>query len=147
MSLPDLKQNAVHGEELEREEVDRDDRRPALAGVVAENLEAQRRFHRDVLGLAELESGEGWVQFDMGWPNLFELVQRSDQPQYDRVRYQTGFAVEEIRAARHRLIARGVEAVTEIEGGPESSGYWCYFRDPEGNVFEISQRLGQGWTA
>jgi catechol 2,3-dioxygenase-like lactoylglutathione lyase family enzyme len=85
---------------------------PNWIGVVAENLEAQRRFYRDVLGLTELESGDGWVQFDMGWPNLFELVQRSDHPQYDRVRYQTGFAVEEIRAARQRLIARGVEALT-----------------------------------
>jgi hypothetical protein len=29
--------------------------------------------------------------------------------------------------------------MTDVEGGPEHGGYWCYFRDPEGNVFEISQ--------
>ena len=81
----------------------------------------------------------------MGWPNLFELVRRSDDPQYDQPRYQTGFAVEDIKSTRDELIARGVEAVTEIEGGPDSGGYWCYFRDPEGNVFEISQRVGEGW--
>jgi catechol-2,3-dioxygenase len=120
---------------------------PNWIGVVANDLEKQRRFYRDVLGLSELESGEGWVQFDMGWPNLLEVIQRSDEPQYDRPRYQAGFAVEDIRATRERLIARGVEPVTEIEGGADSNGYWCYFRDAEGNVFEVSQRLGQGWMA
>jgi hypothetical protein len=53
--------------------------------------------------------------------------------------------VEDINSTRDELIARGVEAVTEIEGGPDSGGYWCYFRDLEGNVFEISQRVGEGW--
>lgn len=120
---------------------------PNWIGVVANDLEKQRRFYRDVLGLAELESGEGWVQFDMGWPNLLEVIQRSDEPQYDRPRYQAGFAVEDIRAARERLIARGAEPLTEIEGGADSNGNWCYFRDPEGNVFEVSQRLGQSWKA
>jgi catechol 2,3-dioxygenase-like lactoylglutathione lyase family enzyme len=112
---------------------------PNWIGVVAHDLEAQRRFYRDVLGLTELAAGEDWVQFDMGWPNLFELISRSDEPQYDQPRYQSGFAVEDINSTRDELIARGVEAITEIEGGPDSGGYWCYFRDPEGNVFEISQ--------
>lgn len=118
---------------------------PNWIGIVVEDLEAQGRFYAEVLRLKELGSGEDYVQFDMGWPNLLELIRRSDQPQYDRPRFQTGFTVEDIHSAREELIARGVEAVTEIEGGPESSGYWCYFRDPEGNVFEISQRLGKGW--
>jgi predicted enzyme related to lactoylglutathione lyase len=81
------------------------------------------------------------VQFDMGCPNLVELLHRSDQPQYDRSRFQPGFAVADIHAARARLIEQGAEAITEIEGDPGSGGYWCYFRDPEGNVFELSQRL------
>jgi predicted enzyme related to lactoylglutathione lyase len=114
---------------------------PNWLGVVVEDLEGQRRFYRDVLGLAEQDVGEDWVQFDMGGPNLFELLRRSDQPQYDRLRFQPGFAVGDIHAARARLIEHGVEAITAVEGGPRSGGYWCYFRDPEGNVFELSQRL------
>jgi hypothetical protein len=39
------------------------------------------------------------------------------------------------------LLARGVKQVTEIEGGPGSGQYWCYFQDPEGNVFEVAQQL------
>jgi catechol 2,3-dioxygenase-like lactoylglutathione lyase family enzyme len=114
---------------------------PNWLGLVVEDLEEQRRFYRDSLGMEELDAGEDWVQFHMGGPNLFELLRRSGQPQYDRRRFQPGFAVDDIEAARKRLLARGVEAVTEIEGGAESGGYWCYFRDPEGNVFEVSQRL------
>jgi predicted enzyme related to lactoylglutathione lyase len=116
---------------------------PNWIGVVVEDLEAQRLFYRDVMGFKELEAGLDWVQFDLGWPNLFELVRRSHEPQYDRVRYQIGYSVEDIHTARENLIARGVTAITEIEGGPESGGYWSYLRDPEGNVFEISKRVGE----
>ncbi len=114
---------------------------PNWLGVVVEDLEEQRTFYGNVLGLAESDAGEDWVQFDMGGPNLLELLRRSDRPQYDRSRFQPGFAVGDIHSARARLIEHGAEAITEIEGGPGSGGYWCYFRDPEGNVFELSQRL------
>jgi catechol 2,3-dioxygenase-like lactoylglutathione lyase family enzyme len=113
---------------------------PNWVGVVVEDLEAQRRFYRDVLGLPEAGAGDGWVWFDMGERRLFELLAKDpNKPQYDRVRYQTGFRVDDIRAAADELTARGVERITDIEGGPESGQYWCYFRDPEGNVFEITQ--------
>ena len=119
---------------------------PNWIGVVASDLEAQRRFYRDVLGLKELDAGEDWVQFDMGWPNVLEILRRSEAPQYEQPRYQVGFAVEDIREVRQRLIERGVEAVTDVEGSPEGEGRWSYFRDPEGNVFEISERLGEPWS-
>lgn len=118
---------------------------PNWIGLVVEDLQVQRRFYRDLLGLTELGAGEGWVHFDMEFPNILELLQRSNDPEYNRPRYQPGFAVEDIHEARERLIGAGVEAITEIDGGPEAQGYWCYFRDPEGNVFELSQRLGAAW--
>jgi len=119
---------------------------PNWIGVVASDLEAQRRFYRDVLGLKELDAGEDWVQFDMGWPNVLEILRRSEAPQYEQPRYQVGFAVEDIRGVRQRLIEQGVETVTDVEGSPEVGGRWSYFRDPEGNVFEISERLGEPWS-
>lgn len=115
---------------------------PNWIGVVAEDLAGQRKFYRGVMGLAELGAGNGWVHFDMGFPNVLELLRRSDDPEYDRPRYQVGYATSDIRAARAILLARGAHPVTDIMGGPDSHGYWCYFRDPEGNVFELSQRLG-----
>ncbi len=117
---------------------------PNWLGLVAEDLEAQRRFYGEVLGLGEMDAGDHWVQFDLGEGRLFELLRRDDQPQYDGVRFQPGFAVGDIGLARERLIALGTRPITEIEGGPEHGGYWCYFRDPEGNVFEISQPV---WSA
>jgi predicted enzyme related to lactoylglutathione lyase len=114
---------------------------PVWIGVVADDLDGQRRFYRDVLGLTELEAGDDWVQFDFGGHRLLELLARSDKRQYNERRVQVGFAVTDIRAAVAELEARGVERITEIEGGPESGQYWCYFRDPEGNVFELAQRV------
>jgi extradiol dioxygenase family protein len=46
---------------------------PCWVGVVAEDLDAQRRFYRDVLGLAESAPGPGWVQFDFGESGVLEL--------------------------------------------------------------------------
>jgi catechol 2,3-dioxygenase-like lactoylglutathione lyase family enzyme len=110
---------------------------PMWVGVVVDNLEQQRRFWGDLLGLPETAAGSDYVQFDMGEGRIFELVQRSELPQYDDLRFQVGFAVEDIGRACVELLQAGVEPLTGIEG-EEST--WAYFRDPEGNVFEITQR-------
>jgi predicted enzyme related to lactoylglutathione lyase len=113
---------------------------PCWVGVVAEDLAKQRRFYRDVLGLRELAAGPGWVQFDFAESGVLELVQRGDQPAYDRARYQVGYAVADIESARDELVARGAQQVTEIEGDAAAGGRWCYFRDSEDNIFEIKER-------
>lgn len=113
---------------------------PVWIGIVCDDLQAQRRFYRDVLGLSELDSGDGWVWCDFDG-KLFELLARDPRPQYDRRRVSFAFEVDDIHSARAELIDRGVEPVTEIEGGPVSLQYWSYFKDAEGNLFEIVQRL------
>jgi hypothetical protein len=79
----------------------------------------------------------------LGHDCVLELVQRSAEPQYDRARYQVGYAVADIESARDRLVSSGVQQVTEIEGEAAAGGRWCYFRDAEGNIFEIKERAGQ----
>lgn len=113
---------------------------PCWLGVVAEDLDTQRRFYRDVLGLPELAAGPDWVQFDFGQDRVLEIVQRSDAPQYDQARYQVGYAVADIESAREHLVSRGVQQVSGIEGDTHAGGRWCYFRDAEGNIFEIKER-------
>jgi catechol 2,3-dioxygenase-like lactoylglutathione lyase family enzyme len=114
---------------------------PVWIGVVADDLEAQRRFYRDVLGLRELEASEEWIEFDFGSGRVLELLAKDpDTPQYSRPGCSVGFVVDDIEAAVAELAARGVERVSGIEGGPESTQYWCYFRDGEGNLFEIVQK-------
>jgi catechol 2,3-dioxygenase-like lactoylglutathione lyase family enzyme len=110
---------------------------PRWVGVVCANLHGQRHFYRDILGLRETDHGKDWVQFDMGTGVTFEIVAQSGDPEYDQPRYQVGFAVEDIHAAREELLSRGVQVVSDIKG---SNSYWAYFRDPEGNVFEITER-------
>ena len=113
---------------------------PVWIGVVVGDRERQRRFWGDLLQLPEASAGSDCVQFDMGGGRTFELLQRSDLPQYDELRFQVGFAVEDIVAARARLLRVGIEPLTEIEGAESK---WAYFRDSEGNVFEITQRSAE----
>jgi predicted enzyme related to lactoylglutathione lyase len=110
---------------------------PTWVGLVVDDLERQRQFWSELLGLPEAAAGSDYVQFEMGGGRIFELVQCSELPQYDGLRFQVGFAVEDIRKARAELLEAGVEPLTEIEG---EGSTWAYFRDPEGNVFEITQR-------
>jgi catechol 2,3-dioxygenase-like lactoylglutathione lyase family enzyme len=113
---------------------------PTWIGVVCEDFDRQRAFYREVLGLTEVEVGEDWAEYEMGRGFTFELVRRSGDPEYDAHRYQVGFVVDDIRSAREELLARGVEAITDVVEAPDGRASWAYFRDPEGNVFEITQR-------
>jgi catechol 2,3-dioxygenase-like lactoylglutathione lyase family enzyme len=113
---------------------------PVWIGIVCDDLPSQRHFYRNVLGLKELRSGKDFVWFDFDG-KLLELLAKSPLPQYDRRRVSFAFAVDDIRSMRAELIDRGVEAVTEIEGGPQLRQYWAYFKDAEGNLFELVQRL------
>ncbi|HMC36462.1 MAG TPA: VOC family protein [Actinomycetota bacterium] len=115
---------------------------PTWIGVVCDDLDAQRRFYRDTLGFREMGGSEGWVHLEVPGGGLFELIRRDPSPQYSAKRVQVGFTVEDIREARDELVARGAEPISDIEPDePGSDNLWCYFRDPEGNVFEITQWL------
>jgi catechol 2,3-dioxygenase-like lactoylglutathione lyase family enzyme len=113
---------------------------PVWIGIVCDDLGSQRRFYRDVLSLKELKAGKDFVWFDFDG-KLLELLAKSPLPQYDRRRVSFAFEVDDIHSARAELIDRGVEAITEIEGGSQSRQYWAYFKDAEGNLFELVQRL------
>jgi catechol 2,3-dioxygenase-like lactoylglutathione lyase family enzyme len=116
---------------------------PTWIGVVVDDLEEQRHFYRDKLGFRETGSSLDWAHFQVPGGGLFELIRRDPSPQHDGKRFQVGFTVEDIHAVREELVRRGVEPISNIEGG-EGAGslnMWCYFRDPEGNVFEITQWL------
>ena len=111
---------------------------PTWVGVVCEDLEAQRRFFEEVLGMRVVGEGEGWIHFDLAPGTMFELIRRSTAPEYDGVRYQVGFAVDDIEAARRDLISGGVTPISEIYG-IKGEGRWAYFKDPEDNVFALKE--------
>jgi catechol 2,3-dioxygenase-like lactoylglutathione lyase family enzyme len=109
---------------------------PIWIGIVCDDFEGQRRFYRDVLGFKETKRGVGWVWFDVDG-KLLELFPRSSRPQYAQRGVTVGFVVDDIRAARATLLARHVTPVGDVEDGGGQS--WAYFRDGEGNLFEIVQ--------
>lgn len=112
---------------------------PTWIGVVVDDLEAQRTFWADVLGVPEDHAGPGFAHFIMPTGQIFEVIERSELSEYDRRRFQVGFEVDDIQAARDELIRRGITPISEIMGD-DSPDPWAYFRDLEGNVFEIKQR-------
>ncbi|MBI1745081.1 MAG: VOC family protein [Acidobacteria bacterium] len=114
---------------------------PFWIGVTVTDLDAQRKFYREVVGLVELKSDEGWVWFDLGSSNIFELQFQEDLPEASSRGFRVGFNVENVAAARAELIDRGVQAIGEIEGNEDWGGYWCYFIDPEGNTFALTQKI------
>jgi predicted enzyme related to lactoylglutathione lyase len=120
---------------------------PNWIGVVAEDLERQRAFYGDVMGFRELDRGEFFVQFDLGWPTMLEVIRLdTTQPQYPNRGFQIGLSTGDIDATYSLLSQRGVEVVTKLLGGTEHGGSWAYFRDVEGNLFEICQTLGPPWV-
>jgi catechol 2,3-dioxygenase-like lactoylglutathione lyase family enzyme len=115
---------------------------PDWLGLVVDDLDAARGFYADLLGREPADTGDDWVQFDMGERRIFELLRHDTaRAQYERTRFQPGFPVEDIAAARDRLVELGAEQVSEVEGGREHGGLWCYFRDPQGHVFELTQPI------
>jgi predicted enzyme related to lactoylglutathione lyase len=111
---------------------------PTWMGVVADDMERMAAFY-EALGIPRLAAGRHWIQFDLEGRTL-EILERSALPQYDARRVQVGFDVADIEVAREAVIAAGAEPISEIEGSPNSANRWCYLRDPEGNVFEITER-------
>ena len=111
---------------------------PTWMGVVVDDMERMAAFY-EALGMPRTHTGADYIQLDLGG-QTFELLQRSAKPEYDARRYQVGYDVEDIETSRAALIAAGAEPITEIKGNSDSSNRWCYLRDPEGNVFEITQR-------
>ena len=113
---------------------------PTWIGVVVDDLDRQRRFYHDKLGFRETNGSDDWVHLEVSGGGLFELIRRDPSPQYNASRFQVGFTVEDIRTIREELIRRGVEPISELQGEESGSrNIWCYFRDPEGNVFEVTQ--------
>jgi predicted enzyme related to lactoylglutathione lyase len=112
---------------------------PTWIGVVVDDLEAQRTFWGEMLVVPEDHAGPGFAHFVMPTGEIFEVIERSEIPEYNGRRFQVGFEVADIDATRAELIQRGITPISEVMGD-DSPDPWAYFLDPEGNVFEIKQR-------
>jgi catechol 2,3-dioxygenase-like lactoylglutathione lyase family enzyme len=107
------------------------------AGVRTADLKSAERFFADVLGLSTIRKGKAMVQFETPTGQLFEVF--GPESPYYRLHAcpVLAFQVEDVRAARKELEARGVEFVTEVAG--DASEAWTYFRGPDGYLYELWQ--------
>ena len=104
------------------------------------DIEAARKFYRDVMGLPIAYERADWIQFQIGATGLVLQPlngglrdRRTEQP---RVQLGFRFRYDEINACYSELKARGVEVLE-----PPSDQGWghrtLFFADPEGNLLEV----------
>lgn len=116
--------------------------------LVVADLERATAFYRDVLG-ARLEREYGGTTSVLEFAGSWILLVTAGEPTPDkpgvtfvpptdpsRVSHEFTIRVPDCRAAHRVLSARGAAFLTEPwEWGAETR---CFFRDPDGNLLEIS---------
>jgi catechol 2,3-dioxygenase-like lactoylglutathione lyase family enzyme len=107
------------------------------AGVRSADLKSAARFFADVLGISLVRETGSLAQFEMPSGQLFEVFGAESRYYELHACPVLAFQVEDVRAARRELELRGVEFVTEVEGGEAEA--WIYFRGPDGYLYELWQ--------
>ena len=113
---------------------------PTWIAVVCDDVEAQRLFYAKVLGWRQLDEGGDRVRLDGDDGKALELIERKKRrDEHEERGFVAGFAVEDIERCRDELIAVGATPLSGLLGDEDAGGRWCYFRDPEGNVFALKE--------
>jgi catechol 2,3-dioxygenase-like lactoylglutathione lyase family enzyme len=110
------------------------------AGLHCEDMQRQLAFYRDVLGMAEIDRGEGYILLDAGAGALFELFAEGKASEAAK-----GPAEQPLRLAFQ--VEALEQAIAEIEGevqfmgaaGQYKNQRWIYLRDPEGNRLALKE--------
>ncbi len=107
--------------------------------LFVKDVQTTGAFYRDVLGLKFKPSPDdpkAWLEFEAGACSI--ALHDGGVPNTSRRAPKIGSYVEDVSAARAILVARGVKM-----GRVQSSDFhqFCDGKDPEGNAFQISNRL------
>lgn len=114
------------------------------AGVRANDFEALVAFFADKVGLplARRMDKTGLAHFKFPSGELFE-VYAPHHPDAELHSWPViGFQVTDLPASRAQMEAKGVEFVTEIESWKGDS--WCYFKSPEGHLYQLFEKAVEG---
>jgi catechol 2,3-dioxygenase-like lactoylglutathione lyase family enzyme len=117
-------------------------------GVRVTDQKAAEAFFSDVLGLtlARKDDAQQFSLFQLPSGQEFEVFgPGSSWSAIHEHPVVVGFEVEDVSESRAELEGHGVEFVTDIQGDPQT-GEWCYFRGPDGILFEICSK-GSGAAA
>jgi len=98
-------------------------------------------FYRDTLGLSPIEdpvnSPSEFLEFDAG---TCKIALHKGTPGTIATRTKIVFYTEDVGKTREELIRRGTKMGTF---NPQSSLHICDGKDPEGNKFQISNRVSR----
>lgn len=108
------------------------------------DLEAALRFYTEVIGLAVTRTGGPPERPSSVWLEGIQLVRAADQDTAEKgVLDHIGFSVGNIEAIVESVTAAGTQLEAPIRETTLPSGQTMrlvFFRDPEGNRIELTQR-------
>lgn len=118
--------------------------RPAFSGFSAGDIEAERAFYADTLGVT-VEEGNGALTLRLA---AGQRVFIYPKPNHEPATYTVlNFEVDDINAAVDELVAKGVQieryegvdqddrGIARDSGGPAIA----WFKDPAGNILSVLQ--------
>jgi len=104
-------------------------------------MKTMTTFYRDVIGLSPIDDSEGdpsnFLEFDAG---ACTIALHKGSPGTPASRNKIVFFVDNVGETREELIRRGAKMGTF---NPKSDLHLCDGKDPEGNKFQISNRITQ----
>lgn len=95
-------------------------------------MEEMTAFYRDVIGLWPLADEPKWKDFDAGG---MRLSLHAGEPGVGKTKI--AFFTDDVRGAREELVKRGAKLKEVISGEGLDL---CDGTDPDGNVFQLSNR-------
>jgi catechol 2,3-dioxygenase-like lactoylglutathione lyase family enzyme len=98
------------------------------------DMKAMTEFYETKLGLKVLTRSDGWVDLDAG-PIRLALHHGTPNPGRTKI----CFYAADVSKSRRELIDRGV--AMGKDPGPGDGLKLCDGKDPEGNVFQLSNRM------
>ena len=110
------------------------------AGVRTQNFAATVRYFAENLNLSlSLNDDQAEVaHFRCASGDLFEIFGPNNPNAGQHACPVFAFQVADIGVARREMESKGVEFVTDI--GTWEDEAWCYFRGPDGYLYEILQK-------
>ena len=114
--------------------------------LFVQNMEMQTQFYRDVLGLSEVvnpDDAAQFVEFEAGGCRL--ALHSDGAPNKAKRSPKLVFYVQDVAAARAWLVSRGAKLgkvkETKVDLADGSRLQLCDGKDPEGNPFQLSNRI------
>jgi catechol 2,3-dioxygenase-like lactoylglutathione lyase family enzyme len=106
-------------------------------GIRTEKFDDMLRLFRDLMGLVEVSSEDGFAALRARDGDMVELFRpQSSFNQHFGTAPVAGFTVTDFAAALSELQAAGIE-FADVESHPGGRS-WAHFRAPDGNLYEIT---------